>query len=448
MPDLKPSLVSCILTMKSNKDEADGEHRVDGKDHGASRDVGSSQIKDHHNNSNGDADVDGMGDGNVNGDFHVDIDDPADGDEEEMVDRCARGNPTGDCTVVNWLEGECCFDCNSTSGQVLVCSENGCPVAFHEACMTWTPKFDEMGKFYCPYCFYKQEVARLKGLRQNVMLVEKDLSDFICLRRDGGNEEEGGETVSSADFGNGLNDDGKEAIYHNQDATQGLSTMTQKVSSAYFGNGLNDDDKVTTPNSQDEIQGVELMRKEKSYEGNISTTQGSDKVGNGERVQEDLEIPNSEDDETDEGEPALPNTVGTTSHRRQKHEKQTSNKESPLKDVSLDSSSFQPSTSANNMDLNQEGDTVTARTPAKWRESTKRRLMPTVGTEKRRRLHWTAEEEDMLQELIHDYSTKANKNIPWRKILEHGRSVFHSTRLPVDLKDKWKNMVAKEISKG
>ncbi|XP_039043595.1 uncharacterized protein LOC120182799 [Hibiscus syriacus] len=189
------------------------------------------------------------------------------------------------------------------------------------------------------------------------------------------------------------------------------------------------------------------MSKEKSYEGNISTTRGSDKVGNGERMQEDIENPNSEDDETDEGEPVLPNAVGTTFHRRQKHDKQTANKESPLKVVSLDNSSFQPSTSANNMDLNQEGNTVTTKASAKWRKSTKQPLMPTVDTEKRRRLHWTAEEEDMLKELIHEYSTKANKNIPWRKILEHGQSVFHSTRLPVDLKDKWKNIVAKEISK-
>ncbi|XP_039027460.1 protein CHROMATIN REMODELING 4-like [Hibiscus syriacus] len=415
MPDPKPSLVSCILTMKSNKEEANGEHRVDGKNHGASGGAGSSQINDNHNNSNGDADVDDMCNGNVNGDVHADIDDTADSDEEEMVDRCARGNNAGDCIVVDWLEGEYCFECNSTSGQILVCRESGCPVAFHEACLTWTPKFDEMSKFYCPYCLYKQEVARLKELRQKVMLAEKESSNFICLRRDGGNEEGEGEMVSF-----------KRAS---------ASTMAREVSSGDCGNGLNDDDKVTTPHNQDEIQGVELISKEKSYEGNISTTHGSDKVGNGERMHEDIENPNSEDNETDEGEPVLPNAVGTTFHRCQKDDKQTANK----------ASSFQPSSSANNMDLNHEGNNETAKTSAKWQKSTKRSLMPC--TEKRRRLHWTAEEEDMLKELMQEYSTKANKNIPWRKILEHGRSVFHSTRLPVDLKDKWKNIVSKEISK-
>lgn len=44
-----------------------------------------------------------------------------------------------------------------------------------------------------------------------------------------------------------------------------------------------------------------------------------------------------------------------------------------------------------------------------------------------------------LQEGVNEFSL-TTKNIPWRKILEYGRHVFHETRSPMDLKDKWRNM--------
>ena len=38
----------------------------------------------------------------------------------------------------------------------------------------------------------------------------------------------------------------------------------------------------------------------------------------------------------------------------------------------------------------------------------------------------------------------ANGRIPWSAILELYRNVFHKTRFPNDLKDKWRNMMKKE----
>lgn len=49
-----------------------------------------------------------------------------------------------------------------------------------------------------------------------------------------------------------------------------------------------------------------------------------------------------------------------------------------------------------------------------------------------------------LQEGVQKYSKIGSKTMPWTKILEFGRHVFHDTRTPVDLKDKWRNMLAKE----
>lgn len=70
-----------------------------------------------------------------------------------------------------------------------------------------------------------------------------------------------------------------------------------------------------------------------------------------------------------------------------------------------------------------------------------RNLLPNL---RRKKLPWNEDEVEMLQEGVQKFSTTVNKNIPWRKILEFGRHVFHGTRNPQDLKDKWRNTLPKE----
>ncbi|KZV50481.1 hypothetical protein F511_33058 [Dorcoceras hygrometricum] len=62
---------------------------------------------------------------------------------------------------------------------------------------------------------------------------------------------------------------------------------------------------------------------------------------------------------------------------------------------------------------------------------------------KRKRLMWRKDEEEMLKEGVQKFATTAKQNLPWRKILEFGRHVFDETRTPVDLKDKWRNLLAR-----
>lgn len=64
-----------------------------------------------------------------------------------------------------------------------------------------------------------------------------------------------------------------------------------------------------------------------------------------------------------------------------------------------------------------------------------------INRDQRKRLFWTPEEEEMLKVGVKKFSAEAKKNMPWRKILEMGEKVFHETRTPADLKDKWRNMM-------
>ncbi|KAL1201521.1 hypothetical protein V5N11_002721 [Cardamine amara subsp. amara] len=63
--------------------------------------------------------------------------------------------------------------------------------------------------------------------------------------------------------------------------------------------------------------------------------------------------------------------------------------------------------------------------------------------EQKRKQFWTLEEEEMLKMGVEKFAAEGKKNMPWKKILEMGEKVFHETRTPSNLKDKWRNMVAK-----
>ncbi|KAG7652661.1 Myb-like domain [Arabidopsis suecica] len=63
-----------------------------------------------------------------------------------------------------------------------------------------------------------------------------------------------------------------------------------------------------------------------------------------------------------------------------------------------------------------------------------------VVNDQPKRVLWTVNEEKMLREGVEKFSDTINKNMPWKKILEMGKGIFHTTRNSSDLKDKWRNM--------
>ncbi|WZZ23328.1 hypothetical protein YC2023_124715 [Brassica napus] len=62
----------------------------------------------------------------------------------------------------------------------------------------------------------------------------------------------------------------------------------------------------------------------------------------------------------------------------------------------------------------------------------------TFFNQRQRRVLWTPEEEEMLKVGVETFATDPKKNIPWKRILKMGENVFHQTRNPADLKDKWR----------
>uniref|UniRef100_A0ACD5VR52 Uncharacterized protein n=1 Tax=Avena sativa TaxID=4498 RepID=A0ACD5VR52_AVESA len=70
----------------------------------------------------------------------------------------------------------------------------------------------------------------------------------------------------------------------------------------------------------------------------------------------------------------------------------------------------------------------------------KRYSNPVGPVGRRSKLCWTEEEERGLRDAMLKFTRKDDGPIPWVQILEYGRDVFHKTRLPSDLRVKWRNM--------
>ncbi|XP_010542060.1 PREDICTED: uncharacterized protein LOC104815384 [Tarenaya hassleriana] len=71
---------------------------------------------------------------------------------------------------VDRLKSDACIVCDGKDNQLLVCNETGCPISIHHRCMPEEPDFDELGNFYCPYCWYKQLVVKSLKLQEKIMM--------------------------------------------------------------------------------------------------------------------------------------------------------------------------------------------------------------------------------------------------------------------------------------
>ncbi|XP_078447978.1 uncharacterized protein LOC144716657 [Wolffia australiana] len=80
----------------------------------------------------------------------------------------------------------------------------------------------------------------------------------------------------------------------------------------------------------------------------------------------------------------------------------------------------------------------------------KRYSNPIIPCARRNRLPWTEDEESILKEAMEKLQQKrgglGQAEISWISILDYGKHVFHRTRQPADLKDKWRNLRSKSSS--
>ncbi|OMO89544.1 hypothetical protein COLO4_19698 [Corchorus olitorius] len=281
--------------------------------------------------------------------------------------------------------------------------------------------------------------------------------------------------INADDCEKGLNDDHSERIHHNREEALSVESISKEKSdeesTSRVGDGerTQEEDIENTSDSEDDKIDEDQWRKQPSSSNHLEIVRGPRRST--EETSNVVGVLEENQGKKGNEEPGLSNAVGTTMTLiaknatskvpaiehfeyvspnldtldieplavRAKRFKRPAQRPRPQKVDSPKNPSSQSSSSAEHEKMNRQEKATAAKDSLRCQKLTRQLMLPTLG-EKRRRLNWTAEEVDMLKEGVRIFSAEANKNIPWRKILLFGHRVFHETRAPADLKDKWKNM--------
>ncbi|MFS7983923.1 putative transcription factor MYB-HB-like family [Helianthus anomalus] len=293
---------------------------------------------------------------------------------------------------MDWTENRQCVLCDKGDGNLLVCTDDGCPISVHKNCMGCEAHFDDAGNFHCPYCVYKQYTQEASQLRSKVLLTKKALSTFF-----------------EAD---GRDDKHQEPVVEMDNKEDEVSSKDKLV----------DDTNVVDLENHDEVP--DTLVSENTNEV-VNRSEGVHEVNdvNSCRMMV-VYIPNS--DHVSE---------------RMKVDRQTKNGECAFKVVDQ----AKKSKSADIWLTIEEQYTCKKRKTSVTFNMNGRKEEPVMSNimfdrTKRGRVLWSEQEEEMLKEGVQRYSVLTKKNLPWKKILEFGRHVFDSSRTPSDLKDKWRKI--------
>ncbi|KAI8008657.1 hypothetical protein LOK49_LG07G02843 [Camellia lanceoleosa] len=386
------------------------------------------------------------------------------------------------CLEMDWTEKEVCIKCDK-GGEVLGCSDSCCPLAVHEECMHCSARFDGAGNFYCPYCSYKRAMLERCKARKKAMLAKKALSIFLNVdphkqkaERVGRKEPNPSTVVRDTEYNDTRN---KLELNRNEVSVQieahhreerfncecTTSIVPYKGAEASATNERNDvvlsrcgDNARPYDGRQHKIVIGKQMRagpiiacghvggaccreEETGHQFKMVQVGKSVQVEHPRLVDHHQSERVVQDEQQAQPLSASPleeeTTLGGACWRHVKKKNKI-----VVRPPSFDhlrrparKLTFELNTNV----VHQEGKNAASK-------SRVRLMKPSFPNVRRKKQPWTAEEEEMLKEGVQKFSTLVNKNLPWRKILEFGCHVFDGTRTPVDLKDKWRNILVKECS--
>ncbi|XP_010532944.1 PREDICTED: uncharacterized protein LOC104808828 isoform X2 [Tarenaya hassleriana] len=371
-------------------------------------------------------------------------------------------NEAGD--IVDGLKSDACIVCDGEDNKVLLCHETVCPVSIHRRCLPDEPNFDELGNFYCPYCWYKRLVVKSLRLQEKVMEAEKCLkarenSVGVDMAVTMDRNDEPGYAIKvniSLDRMKSLNpcenrrEDGEldhgcvELQKNQQNETVAAETHDQEVS---------DNEDRAQGQDSDVVEGRKRRRKSSDPYGNQSHREEEENAERepGADPGKDDEVMNEQDNgfgKDGEAKPDIEPSISSPVSTNADNESDTSNQEfalvmRPKVNVREQPTEARPSSSKKPLFESKKlsrGNKRYQEKRATEYHVPKQRKDDTNYGRKRKPLYWTPEEEETLRVAVDKVSRAANRNMPWRKVLEFGRDKFQEGRIPSDLKEKWKKM--------
>ncbi|KAG6407136.1 hypothetical protein SASPL_130120 [Salvia splendens] len=337
---------------------------------------------------------------------------------------------------MDWSESHLCIKCDK-GGNVLLCNENGCPLSGHETCLGGLARLDDAGRFYCPYCVYKQAVAETRKAREFSQAKKKALLIFM----DGGEKamrenktcEENGRNQSNVN--NGLCEDGKSEKAMRENKTWELEGNGRNQSNV--NNGLCEDGKSKANNDGVIDQPCEEEKVEEDSESSggsededrsLEVNAGNGDINVGEKqIREEereasVEEENVEEEEweaSDEEENTQEKGIGTSSS--------STNEDSTL------TGRARATRGPKRIKLVDKESEAISVLQSKFRDK-KKHASPT-STPAKISARSSSSAMGTGKEGVKEY--QVGVNIPWKKILAESEK-FDPTRTPADLKDKWR----------
>ncbi|KAL0717989.1 hypothetical protein Bca4012_067311 [Brassica carinata] len=356
------------------------------------------------------------------------------------------------------LNLDACIVCEISDELVSRCSATDCLLSFHGECLNGGE--DPPANSYCPYCWFKilvmksirlkdkafgAEMAVFKYLdkemesrgevnKKSIPEVQEDLMDTTDIVSD----QDLGEKQVQVDEKES-DESGMELTEENDHQADNFEVHTDKPEDIKEDKVV---DEVEGSDDEERRAGTENFQDAEHDEAAVDKTKANAVAGKEGDVSQFLSMQES--------------FSGKEHDQVQQNEKPRRKRRLILNtfdsDVSSNGSTNEPNgedaaeqttslalvvTSPSGKMKNQQRE---LRTTTKMDNSKTVRNFPIFNKDQKRRLLWTPEEEYMLKVGVEKFSAEAKKNIPWRKILEMGQKVFHNTRTPADLKDKWRNM--------
>ncbi|CAN6180772.1 unnamed protein product [Urochloa humidicola] len=350
-----------------------------------------------------------------------------------------------------------CIKCGK-DGQLLKCSS--CVLTAHDSCFGSSATFEETGLFYCPVCFCTKATEAYQKAKQTYCEARKKLAAFLGKTRlvKQYDEQPSGvmpEATNREGHSNGCDLSKRKNIHqngagnlahrdeepHQQSKKQKINTtgngcaeqvITEKVPYPNYGVAPMNEHTILKNSSSKQVQGTEKQQQVESKEAvNDNSSHETRKNQEVEADREDGLANSHQPDDSDELEATSSNDSGNRSsppwrdmrHKKARlHEKETmassNSRKTAQQDQHMPSSSKQRS----------------------YAYPQKRYSNPVAPSGRRTKLCWTAEEEAALKEAMEKFTPQDDTPIPWTQILEYSRDVFHRTRLPSDLRVKWRNM--------
>ncbi|CAM8913726.1 unnamed protein product [Rhodiola kirilowii] len=358
--------------------------------------------------------------------------------EEVDVASCKNTSLNARGTTFDGTALALCIKCIK-SGHLLCCNSNVCSVAVHGDCLGAAPCFDCSGNFICPLCASSLATAEYLKAKSKVDIREKELHVYL------------GSNLSKKAPQRVLNNKKKRHLKQDDPSYPVKRRISEEKAETHR---INSDQNV----EQGHYISGDVNPTHKSPAICLDSDMPNREINNKAMRHVDLGI-------TDEppilrAKDILPHTGRNTTTNSTTCQPRRASAQPPLPSEGFEQKNsgaivlykgnegydMLDTTSQNPPESKMKhGKAVPDFTNRMTSETTPHVPYQGYPAHRKRKVPWTAEEEEKLKEGVRRlYDPQAGPYIPWTQILEFGALVFHPRRTAENLKDKWRNICKKE----